>query len=482
MPAKEKKPAMPSVVPNDLPSKLKRHRIVEILAGIFVCFVLVLTVATAGFFTLAHGSLAQIYVGSAKVLASDNQQQMEQKIINSTKNYRLTLQYPDGSKKTFPPSATGVSISGSNSAQNAKQAINKSLIRRLQWWKPIHLPLSVQTNQTALQSFINTSATQTMQAPKNAILDASNGDAVLTPETNGQGATISNASWAIPNAVVNLRSAPLVLQNAVLQPSITVNDLKPSQQKVQALLAQNIVFTIAGHSVTATQADIAGWIELSPISKDKSVDVTVDSGKILQYINAIAKRYIQPPRARLVMNTDSGQVVLDPGANGVDVVNKDQTAANVAKNLLAGKGMNVDLPVQYAAAQTIEATGYPKWIVVDITSKRMYAYENTTLVRTFLVSAGAPATPTPTGRFAIYAKYVSQDMSGSNADGSRYFQPAVPWVNYFSGGDAIHGNYWRPSSWFGNINSSHGCVGVPVDDGQWIYDWAPIGTPVIVHS
>ena len=73
-------------------------------------------------------------------------------------------------------------------------------------------------------------------------------------------------------------------------------------------------------------------------------------------------------------------------------------------------------------------------------------------------------------------------MKGANVDGSRYFQAAVPYVNYFYGSYAIHGNYWRPDSWFGNINSSHGCVGINDPDDAWVYNWAPIGTPVIVHE
>src|SRR5206468_9470357 len=102
--------------------------------------------------------------------------------------------------------------------------------------------------------------------------------------------------------------------------------------------AQKVVFNVAGHAIIPSKTDVAGWIELSPVTKEKTVDVSVDSGKVLQYINKIARPYIQPPRSRLITNTDSGQVVLDPGANGVDVVSKDQTAANVAKSLLNNKG------------------------------------------------------------------------------------------------------------------------------------------------
>jgi lipoprotein-anchoring transpeptidase ErfK/SrfK len=105
----------------------------------------------------------------------------------------------------------------------------------------------------------------------------------------------------------------------------------------------------------------------------------------------------------------------------------------------------------------------------------MYAYQNSQLVNTFLVSAGKPSTPTPVGEFHIWDKLTSQTMTGPG-----YVQPNVPWVNYFNhSGDAIHGVYWRPASVFGNVNTSHGCVGVPVNIGEWIFNWAPIGTTVI---
>jgi lipoprotein-anchoring transpeptidase ErfK/SrfK len=28
---------------------------------------------------------------------------------------------------------------------------------------------------------------------------------------------------------------------------------------------------------------------------------------------------------------------------------------------------------------------------------------------------------------------------------------------------------------------SHGCVNLPTDNAQWLYDWAPLGTTVVVH-
>jgi lipoprotein-anchoring transpeptidase ErfK/SrfK len=439
-------------------------------------------VFTAFFYFVAHGSLNRIYVGNIPVKATDSRQQIEQKISSAAAKYQITMQYPDGSKKSYPLSAVGLSIDPKIAARDAKQTIGESVPERLRWWNPMYLQLEPKINRDKLKNFINAETIKVTLAPKDAVLAKDSGSVVLTPERPGKGSRIDHAYGAIYNAASALQTDPLIFKPAVLQPSITSTELKPSQDKVSSLLSQKVVFNVAGHEVTASKSDIAGWIELSPVSKEKTVDVSVDSGKVLQYINKIAKPYVQPPRSRLITNTDEGQVVLDAGANGIDVVQKDKTAADVTKKILSSKAVKTDLSIKYAAAQTVEVQPYPKWFVADITTKRMYAYENTTLVKTFLISGGAPATPTVRGKYAIYSRYKSQDMSGNNADGSRYFQPAVPYVNYFYGGYAIHGNYWRPSSWFGNINSSHGCIGVTTADGAWIYNWASIGTPVIIHS
>jgi lipoprotein-anchoring transpeptidase ErfK/SrfK len=113
----------------------------------------------------------------------------------------------------------------------------------------------------------------------------------------------------------------------------------------------------------------------------------------------------------------------------------------------------------------------------------MYLYDNGHLTRSYPISAGAQLTPTPLGQFKIYSKLAIQDMKGFNADGSKYLQPNVRWINYFlPGGYAVHGNYWRPNSWFGAINSSHGCVSLPDWQAKQVFDWAPLGTTVITHT
>jgi len=439
-------------------------------------------VAFLSYFTLAHASLAPIHAGTLSIQSTSSQPALERQIAAAAKNYRVSVQYPDGSKKLFAPSETGVTIDPRGSAKSIKVYLHHHLWQRLAWWQPVELRLETKIDKEKLGRFMTNEATVVKTPIVNAGLSTSDGQAAITPESFGSGHTIQNPEQTIQDTVSSLSNRPLTLSAGRLTPAIFAGDLKSAKQKLTQLLAQNITFTIGRRIITAGPTDIAGWIELTPVPSAKTVDITVNSGKVVSYIDEIASPYVIEPRSRLTMNMPGGLIILDRGAAGRDVSNKDQVAAEIAQKLLKEGGAQVTLLVQRAEAKTVELPPYDKFIVIDTSAKRLYAYEKTNLVRTVLVSAGAPGTPTVLGQYKIYSKRVNQDMRGANVDGSRYFQADVPYVNYFSGSYAIHGNYWRPKEWFGNINSSHGCVGITDPDDAWIYNWAPVGTPVIVHD
>lgn len=124
-----------------------------------------------------------------------------------------------------------------------------------------------------------------------------------------------------------------------------------------------------------------------------------------------------------------------------------------------------------AAAEPTVSTG--KQIVVDLSDQRVYAYENGQLLRNMLVSTGTAAFPTVQGDYKVYLKYESQTMSGPG-----YNLPGVPYVLYFYKGYSLHGTYWHSN--FGTP-MSHGCVNMHTPDAQWVWNWAPLGTPVHVQ-
>lgn len=123
-------------------------------------------------------------------------------------------------------------------------------------------------------------------------------------------------------------------------------------------------------------------------------------------------------------------------------------------------------------AQVVRGNG-ERWIDVDLSQQRLYAYEGDTLVRSFVVSTGTWQTPTVTGKYRIWIKLRSAPMSGPG-----YYLPDVPYIMYFYKGYGIHGTYWHNN--FGTP-MSHGCVNMTIADAEWVYNFTVVGTVVNVH-
>jgi peptidoglycan hydrolase-like protein with peptidoglycan-binding domain len=92
------------------------------------------------------------------------------------------------------------------------------------------------------------------------------------------------------------------------------------------------------------------------------------------------------------------------------------------------------------------------------------------------VNGGVPGALTPDGTFPIYERLSSTTMSGTNPDGSHYSDPGVPWVNYFSGGSAVHG---FPRASYGTPQSV-GCLELPIPTARTVFGLVSYGTLVTV--
>jgi peptidoglycan hydrolase-like protein with peptidoglycan-binding domain len=94
------------------------------------------------------------------------------------------------------------------------------------------------------------------------------------------------------------------------------------------------------------------------------------------------------------------------------------------------------------------------------------------------VNGGVASAPTPLGTFPIYERLTSTTMSGTNPDGSHYSDPGVPWVNYFSGGSAVHG---FPRASYGSPQSV-GCLELPIPTAERVFGMINYGTLVTVSG
>jgi len=123
-----------------------------------------------------------------------------------------------------------------------------------------------------------------------------------------------------------------------------------------------------------------------------------------------------------------------------------------------------------------------KRIVVNLEDQTVEAYEGENLVHQFNCVTGDDDHPTDPGTFKIIRK--------EHPYRSKTYHVQMDYANFFTDdGKALH-QYHGPvpleivrtlkkgvSEWFG----SHGCVRLEEDAARTLYEWAPLGTKVIVQ-
>jgi hypothetical protein len=125
------------------------------------------------------------------------------------------------------------------------------------------------------------------------------------------------------------------------------------------------------------------------------------------------------------------------------------------------------------------------WVDVNLsTPSRVTAYEGEEQVNSFLAIRGAGSRPTPSGVFTILRRVANETMNSDTIGIPRfgpggYYLTNVLWTQYFTGdGASFHYNYWS-SAW--GYPGSHGCLGLTYADSSWLWEWAHVGTPIIIH-
>ena len=136
-------------------------------------------------------------------------------------------------------------------------------------------------------------------------------------------------------------------------------------------------------------------------------------------------------------------------------------------------------------ATTLLAFGANKKIVVDLTKQEAYAYEDGKLLYSGWISSGKKRYKTRTGRFRVLQKekeHISNEWPKKVVikNGKRVEERGGAKMPYMLrltwSGIALHEGYTP------NYPASHGCIRVAKGFAQKLYNWATIGTRVIIKG
>ncbi|MBM6402605.1 L,D-transpeptidase family protein [Phycicoccus sonneratiae] len=316
---------------------------------------------------------------------------------------------------------------------------------------------------------------------------------VVTPAVAGRTVDPASLQDVVAAAARDLEPATATVAFTTGSPDVSTAAAQEFADAANALVRTPLVLSDGEEEHAAAARTKAGWVRL-PAAGATPGTPALDAAKVRAWVDSVAKTAKRDARTGLRYLDTAGTVrkVATEKRDGRTVKNAEQlTAAAVAA---LGSRTKYTGTFTYTTAKATwedrriapgaENLAYPagvgeKWIDVNLSRHTMTAYVGADVVYGPVAMVnGSAEKPTVTGTFAVYYKNPLMTMRGSNADGTNYETPNVPWSSFFHRGFALHGAPWRSS--FG-YSASHGCVNLPVPVAKWVYDFATIGTTVTSH-
>ncbi len=250
-----------------------------------------------------------------------------------------------------------------------------------------------------------------------------------------------------------------VLHDATTLYNATQVENQAVQQAAQQLLSQN-----SGNLGAIQQAGKQG---LSDGRNDASVAAYLNKPSPLKGNDAVQHAYDRLEKfGGMIGSGDVNQAAL--GAAGV------QRYASAIHNALIN-----ELPSQT--------------VLVSFQAQHLWAYQKGQVAMDNAVTTGIRGVTdygTDFGPMKILRKAHPWTFKSPWPKDSPHWYPdtTAQWSTFFtSTGESVHDAYWEsdsqlgPGSQYDASTRSHGCIHIPSGKAQWMYDWAQVGTPVVVY-
>jgi lipoprotein-anchoring transpeptidase ErfK/SrfK len=319
---------------------------------------------------------------------------------------------------------------------------------------------------------------------------------VTVPAVPGKSVAPESFQEVVAKAARGLAPATATVRFVSTPPAVSTHEAQRVADRANALVHRTVSVSDGDEQLTAPTRVKASWVTV-PSGAGRLGAPRLDAAKIRSWVEARAAEAEVDARAglRYLDSTGAVRLVRTQARDGRTVSNAPAVAASVAETLSAGRSYTGSFEYTTqpgtwtekriaAGAERLAylATEGEKWVDVDLGKHTMTAYVGAKKVYgPIKMVNGSDLKPTVVGTFSVYLQNAKQTMRGSNADGTKYETPDVPWISYFHRGFALHGAPWRSSFGYAGERGSHGCINLPVASAKWVFDFATIGTVVTTH-
>jgi len=149
-----------------------------------------------------------------------------------------------------------------------------------------------------------------------------------------------------------------------------------------------------------------------------------------------------------------------------------------------------ELPLRpVAVPASTAAISSTREIVLNLSKRTISLMDGATVIGSWPVAIGDPATPTPTGRFKVQNKVINpQYQSTDSGKNNPTIGPNGPlgdrWIGFHSTARDQFGIHGTPPAWAWAVQQraavTHGCVRMLGPHVRQLFDAVDLGTPVVV--
>ncbi|HWH12147.1 MAG TPA: L,D-transpeptidase [Solirubrobacteraceae bacterium] len=331
-----------------------------------------------------------------------------------------------------------------------------------------------------------------------------------TGATGSTGSTATTKLTELPHATVADGTAPLVLRlSGPVAPRSPTPLLSPAAAGRWTVKGDLETFTPASTLEPCTTYQLTVWSQTAatgqlPLGTRRVLTLAVACPGVRAVQQALARLHYlpysfhsrTPTRGRETRGAAAHAAFRPPAGHFVKVIRQapplaaGQPDATTRGALEVFQETHGSAPTGTATAATWAAllgaeaggntdrTPYTFVTVSQVQPETLEVHRGNRIALKSATNTGVQGATTANGVFPIYERFVSTTMTGTNPDGSHYSDPGVPWVNYFNGGDAVHG-FDRPGYGY---PQSDGCVELPPATAAVVFKMLAIGDIVVVSG
>ena len=315
--------------------------------------------------------------------------------------------------------------------------------------------------------------------PQNATLRDENNVFSIQDEVEGNEVNLEKFTAAVKEALdKGGTSIDIVKNDCYNHPTIYRDNetLKARMDKWNEYMRVNVTYAF-GDNIEVVNADT---VKPNVVDDGSTVDLPTDWIRTLVY--GWGQKYDTFGLAREFTTHSGEKVMVEEGGDYGWVIDKDATIADVTDAILTGAQGERPVTFLYSAMGWDNGDLTGTYVEVSIAEQHLWCYKDYELVMDTDVVTGLPTTErgTTPGTFAVDAK--KEDAVLGSLDVQGYESPVSFWAP-FNGGQGLHDAPWR-SDFGGDIylsNGSHGCVNIPPENMEAIYNAIDIGTAVVVY-